>query len=302
MAKAKAKNTQPTTVERCNKAIVDFIAKHSDCVTTHTDNGKISIQLNYAGIHDTDINYVSFIANNTLVEDEFELFGLPCKCVFASDTVIRFVGKTTEVVKAVKSGNLEIPSGITVPETVITKSIESIAKRIEISKVVQKAYEKEVNGGSDASKITIYVLSNLNTVYVSGTTQHVTYDVKAILKINAGTKWSDETLRESLKKYSVAGNTGRDMEYGVWNIVPYVSNNSHTVYQDDGSLIGITPSFILANNVKVGDTISSKDYVNYDIFHTGFGYQQSDYDYQRVSDLSEEILNSMIMDGSVILI
>ena len=93
-------NNIPSSV-KVNLFIKDFINKHPENVVIWKDGDKTTIQLSNIGIRDKDMKYASYIANNTLEEENFTLFGLPCKCVYASDNILRFEGKTTDIVEAV---------------------------------------------------------------------------------------------------------------------------------------------------------------------------------------------------------
>ena len=98
-----SKYNRDDIVEAINLAIKDFIAKHSSNVTIWTDEDYMFIQLSNLGLRDEYFKYISYIANNTTNEEYFNLFNLPCACVYASETILRFRGKTSEMVKTIVS-------------------------------------------------------------------------------------------------------------------------------------------------------------------------------------------------------
>jgi len=308
MAKAKSNIAGETSVQKCNKAITKFIAEHSDCVTTWTDKDMMFIQLNYAGVRGTNLNYVSFIANNTLVEDNFVLFGLPCKCIYASNGVIRFCGKTVEMVETMTDENFvrnnmsNVSETLGIPSEKVASIVKSVTTRVESNKQVQKSYEKEI--WNDPSKITIYVLSNPQSKYNNGS-PYATWTVIGILRVNAGTNFGISTFQNKLKKlrndYFKTPENDDEKTYGTFNLSFNDSYGPNNIYQDDNSNIYAKAPEFLIGDVKVGDIIDSRNYKNYKVWPSD-GYQRYDNDYQAYQDNRSEMQSLIIQDGTVLTI
>lgn len=308
MAKAKSNIARESSVQKCNKAITKFIAEHSDCVTTWTDKDMMFIQLNYAGVRGTNLNYVSFIANNTLVEDDFVLFGLPCKCIYASNGVIRFCGKTVEMIETMTNENFvrnnmyNVSETLGIPSEKVASIVKSVTTRVESNKQVQKSYEKEI--WNDPSKITVYVLSNLQTVD-NNNNPYVTWTVIGILRVNAGTYFGDRTFQNKLKKlrndYLKTPNDDYENTYGTFNLGFNNNYNPNNIYQENhGGIYAKAPEFLIGD-VKVGDVIDSRNYKNNKVWPNE-GYQTSSWDYQSYQNDTSAMAYLIIQDGTVLTI
>lgn len=322
-------NTEKSNlIHAINLSIKEFISKHSEKVSIWTDEGYMYIQLSNIGIRDEYFKFISYIANYTTNETLFNLFNLPCTCVYASETVLRFRGKTSEMVETIVSrtknngadeGNGEqlIEIG---PNEKITFDFEfervanaKIASRILNSNRFNKAVKKE---NEKKSYITVYVLSGPEQKDNSGSDSDgdeswVEWTVTGILKIEAGTTWNelrnDPRFQDSENNPLILNSEGAN-RFGPFNISfeDDYSETVNNVYQDDGSFVGKMPLFRLPASTKVGDKVDTRDYKYTEIWYDGDDYQTDTFDYQLFTD-KENYSNgdkmfgdSMVFDGTII--
>lgn len=298
------------SVKKINKTIIDFVRYHPDNIKVWSDNGKLIIQLSNISVRDKGLKYASFIANGTTLEDDFELFGLPCKCTYASDSVLRFEGVSKEIVKSFENGDIT-PDKITT-EGISEETKLAIVRKFTTRIINSKAFYREMErvtkeeDPSDGSKIKIYVIGNPQQQHSNDPdSDYVTWKVLGILEINAGTTWGDPDLHEQVMAYK--GDISSDVgSFGSFNVAindPELGN----VYRDsDNAFDGKVPQFYLDDSVKVGDTIDSRDYHDEDLWNSAFDYQTNADSYQTfngniaVGDV--KLADTMIYEGSVITI
>lgn len=326
---------------KVNLFIKDFINKHPENVVIWKDGNKMTIQLSNIGIRDKNMKYASFIANNTLEEEKFTLFGLPCKCVYASDNVLRFEGETTDIVEAVTK-----PVDITqIPEYLLGENnnpssnkqllanlpiVKPLIDRITNNKVVIKEIER-IDEEKKNNTITVYIIGKPTSVD-NDNNPYVTWEVIDILHIEAGTTWDDPDFKDKLNE--IKGNADIPSDrgaYGSFNVNLNVTNMTSD-YDDHGDpcddpnfeitstepkiTYKLTPEFKFDSSIKVGDIIDTRDYHSNDIWPDE-DYQTSSFDYQRIDAVHEnapsllkypmgtermKIGESMIPDGAVITI
>lgn len=247
-------NNIPSSV-KVNLFIKDFINKHPENVVIWKDGDKTTIQLSNIGIRDKNMKYASYIANNTLEEENFTLFGLPCKCVYASDNILRFEGKTTDVVEAVTKpvDITKIPSYMlrennsgsgssgpqvnppTVTDPSLSKQLLSnlpfvkpLVNRILTNKIIKKEI-KRIDEDKKNNTITVYVIGKPASHDGDGN-PYVTWEVINIIHIEAGTTWADPDFRDKL--YEIKENAGIPSDsgsYGSFN----VNFNAGTMAKDE---------------------------------------------------------------------
>ena len=300
-----------TSVKKINKTIIDFVRYHPDNVRVWSDNGKLIIQLSNISVRDKGLRYASFIANGTTLEDDFEIFGLPCKCTYASDSVLRFEGNSKDIIKSFENGEVTSDK-ITIegiPEEVKLSIIKKFTTRVVNSKAFYREMEKvtKEEDPNDGSTVKIYVIGNPQYQYQStdsGSQEYVTWKVLGILEINAGTTWGDPDLYQQILAYK--GDINSDIgSFGSFNVAIDDTELGNVYKESDNTFDGKLPQFYLDDSVKVGDIIDSRDY-HADGLWSSFDYQTDDYDYQKfensvtVGDV--KLSDTMIYDGTVITI
>ena len=299
------------SVKKINKTIIDFVRYHPDNIMVWSDNGKLIIQLSNISVRDKGLRYASFIVNGTTLEDDFEIFGLPCKCTYASDSVLRFEGDSKAIVKSFENGEVT-PDKITV-EGVSEEIKLSIIKKFTTRIVNSKAFYREMvkvtkeEDPDDGSTVKIYVISNPQQQRSNDPdSDYVTWKVLGILKINAGTTWGDSGLREqvtALKGEDINPDVG---SFGSFNVAVNDPNLGNVYEQSDNSFDGKTPQFYLDDSVQVGDTIDSRDYHDTGLWNSAYDYQTNVDDYQTFNNGitvgNVNLADTMIYDGSVITI
>lgn len=297
------------SVKKINKTIIDFVRYHPDNIMVWSDNGKLIIQLSNISVRDKGLRYASFIANGTTLEDDFEIFGLPCKCTYASDSVLRFEGDSKAIVKSFENGEVT-PDKITVEgvsEEVKLSIIKKFTTRVVNSKAFYREMEKvtKEEDPDDGSTVKIYVIGNPQQQHSDDPlVDYVTWKVLGILKINAGTTWGDSGLREqvmALKGEDISSDVG---SFGSFNVAVNDPNLGNVYEESDNSFDGKIPQFYLDDSVQVGDTIDSRDYHDTGLWNSAYDYQTNVDDYQTfnngitIGDVN--LADTMIYDGSVI--
>lgn len=300
---------------KVNLFIKEFINKHPENVVIWKDGNKMTIQLSNIGIRDKDMKYASYIANNTLEEEKFTLFGLPCKCVYASDNVLRFEGETTDIVEAVTK-----PVDITqIPEYLLGENdnpssnkqllanlpiVKPLIDRIITNKVIIKEIER-LDEEKKNNTITVYIIGKPTSKANEYGEPYITWEVIDILHIEAGTTWGDSDFKDKL--YEIKENAGIPSDsgsYGSFN----VNFNAETMARDEDDhgdpcddpnfkmisetepkiTYQLTPEFKFDSSIKVGDIIDTRDYHSNDIWPDE-DYQTSSFDYQRLDNISENV-------------
>lgn len=310
---------------KVNLFIKDFINKHPENVVIWKDGDKTTIQLSNIGIRDKNMKYASYIANNTLEEENFTLFGLPCKCVYASDNILRFEGKTADVVEAVtkpvditkipsymlrennsgsgSSGPQVNPPTVTDPSLSNKQLLSSLpfvkplVNRILTNKIIKKEI-KRIDEDKKNNTITVYVIGKPMSHDGDGN-PYVTWEVIDIIHIEAGTTWYDSDFVQKLYEIKESAGIRPDLgSYGSFN----VNLNSETMtsdYDDDDPEFEIitmepkityklAPEFKFDSSIKVGDIIDTRDYHSNDIWPSE-DYQTSLFDYQRIDAVRHNI-------------
>ena len=90
-------NNRPA-IDRVQYMIYDFINKHQSNVKIWTDGDVMIIQLSNVGVRDKNFSYIAHWVKCTKIEENISLFDLPCRCIYASNTVIRFCGSKNIIV------------------------------------------------------------------------------------------------------------------------------------------------------------------------------------------------------------
>lgn len=311
---------------KVNLFIKDFINKHPENVVIWKDGDKTTIQLSNIGIRDKNMKYASYIANNTLEEENFTLFGLPCKCVYASDNILRFEGKTIDVVEAVTepvditkipsymlqennsgSGSQVNPPTVTDPS--LSKQLLSnlpfvkpLVNRILTNKIIKKEI-KRIDEDKKNNTITVYVIGK-PTSHDGDGNPYVTWEVIDIINIEAGTTWNDSDFVQKLHEIKTKAGISSDRgSYGSFNVNLNPNTMVFDSYDKDQNFeltstepkitYKITPEFNFDSSIKVGDIIDSRDYHSYDIWPDE-NYQTSTFDYQRIDDVRASMIPSFI--------
>ena len=293
------------SVEEINKAIEKFIGKHPENVSMWIDGKNIMIQISNVGIRDQLFYRLSYLVENTTIEDKLTIFKMPAKCVIANDRIARFVCTVHELVEYIESQD-------TASEPLASPNIKKFTNRLSSSHAFKRAEEIVLNN-EDSSKIKVYIISKPESHYQDENQSpctYVTWTVIDIMKIDAGTTWEDEAFRNRLYELktslNISSNSGT---YGSFNIA-FRSNNEN-VKIENGTLIGKLPEFVLNPSIKIGDIIDSRDYVDSDIWHNyGDSYQTSLEEYQKFNDFNNYSLASydkpfgktLIPDGAIITI
>lgn len=150
---------------RIQNMIYDFIKKHQSNVKIWTDNGKMIIQLSNVGVRDKNFAYIANVFKYTELEERIYLFDLPCACVYATNTIIRFCGEkdqiVSELVNEFRNNELVFPpDDIQPPEStsIIADESPAIVSDVEYENWFQgcrsslmtkfignKAFKKEIN-------------------------------------------------------------------------------------------------------------------------------------------------------------
>ena len=293
------------SVEEINNAIEKFIGKHPENVSMWIDGKNTTIQISNVGIRDPLFYRLSYLVENTTIEDKLTIFKMPAKCVIANDRIARFVCTLNELVTFVEKTN----DGSIKPES---PYIKKFTNRLSSSHAFKRAEEIVLNN-EDSSKIKVYIIGKPESHYQNeegSPCTYVTWTVIDIMKIDAGTTWEDEAFRNRLNELKVSSDISSNSgTYGSFNIA-FKANNEN-LKTENGTLIGRLPEFVLNPSIKIGDIIDSRDYVDADIWSgSGFNYQTSLEDYQKFGDFNNDTLDpydepfgkTLIPDGAIITI
>ena len=299
------------SVDEINTAIETFIGKHPENVSVWIDGKTATIQISNIGLRDPLFYRLSYLVENTTIEDKLTVFKMPAKCVIANERIARFVCTLNELVTFVEKAN---DSSIE-PETPLSPHIKKFSNRLSTSHAFKRAeiIVNQVVNDDDSSKITVYIISEPSrhdNDEHGNRSPHVTWKVIGIMKIDAGTTWEDEEFRNRLYELKASqGLISNSGEYGAFNVY-FDSFHSNKIYDEHGKLIGFNPEFVLDPSIKIGDTIDSRDYKDSDLWSNG-GYQTNENDYQKYSNFAGTQLYSspdiifgktLIPDGAVITI
>ena len=85
-------------VKKINAELALFSGKHPENIQMWKDGDNCIIQLSNVGVRDPFIYELADLVKNTNLEDGLELFGMPVKCSYASNSIVRFVGKSKEII------------------------------------------------------------------------------------------------------------------------------------------------------------------------------------------------------------
>ena len=290
------------SVDEINNAIEKFIGKHPENVSIWVDGKNTTIQISNVGLRDPLFYRLSYLVENTTIEDKLTIFKMPAKCVIANDRIARFVCTVHELVEYIESQN-------TASEPLASPNIKKFTNRLSSSHAFKRAEEIVLNN-EDSSKIKVYIIGKPESHYQNenqSPCSYVTWTVIDIIKIDAGTTWEDEAFRNRLNELKtsldISSNSGT---YGSFNIA-FRANNEN-VKIENGTLIGKLPEFVLSPSIKIGDIIDSRDYVDADIWDDG--YQRYTEDYQKFDTFNNYSLASydkpfgktLIPDGAIITI
>ena len=296
------------SVDEINKAIEKFIGKHPENVISWIDGKNAIFQLSNVGLRDKLFYRLVYLVENTTIEDKLTIFKMPAKCVYVSDQTARFVCTINELVEFVKSQDTSSP--------LATPELKKFTNRLVTSNTFKRAETIILSGNTDdSSKITVYVIGNPQ--YHSDDGDYVTWKVLDIIDIDAGTTWEDEVFRERLNKIKgSSGISSAEGEYGAFNIAFNTRNptNENTILKND-KLIGMLPEFIFDSTIKIGDTISTKNYKDSDVWNNGWSYQTNTHEYQKYDEFYDDLLyqpnggendvrfgKTLIPDGAIITI
>ena len=127
-------------VKKINAELALFSGKHPENIQMWKDGDNTIIQLSNVGVRDPFINEIADLVKNTNLEDGLELFGMPVKCSYASNSIVRFVGKSEEIIEFVKNNQLTIENapGVTLP----VKTVESVLKKVKDRVTTSKTFKK----------------------------------------------------------------------------------------------------------------------------------------------------------------
>ena len=271
------------SVDEINKAIEKFIGKHPENVFSWIDGKNAIFQLSNVGLHDKLFYRLAYLVENTKIEDKLTIFKMPAKCVYVSDQTARFVCTINELVEFVKSQDTSSP--------LATPEVKKFTNRLVTSNVFKRAETIISSGdGVDSSKITVYIIGYPQNHSDDGS--YVTWKVLDIIDIDAGTTWEDESFRERLNKIKESsGISSSEGQYGTFNIAFNTRNptNENTILKN-GKLIGMLPEFIFDSSIKIGDTISTKNYRDSDVWDNGWSYQTYDEEYQKYNSFCDDLL------------
>ena len=301
------------SVNEINRAIENFIGKHPQNVSVWIDGKTATIQISNIGLRDQIFYRLVYLVENTTIEDELTVFGMPAKCIIANERIARFVCTLNELVTFVESQD-------TTSEPLTSSNIKKFSNRLSTSHAFKRAeiiVNQVVNDDDtdESSKIKVYIVSNpqAKTDYDSGRgTYYVSWEVIGIMDIDAGTTWEDEAFRERLRNLKSSSGVNSDKgEYGTLNIAFEGGHNNSVV--ENGKLVGMLTEFTFDSSIKVGDIIDSRDYQDYDIWND-WGYQtDAEHGYQKFNSFRNDSLyphsendgpfgKTLIPDGAIITI
>lgn len=294
------------SVDEINSAIEKFIGKHPENTSIWIDGKNTIIQISNVGVRDKLFYRLAYLVENTTIENKLTIFKMPAKCVYLSDQTARFVCTINELVEFVKSQDTNAP--------LVTPELKKFTNRLMTSKTFKRA-ESILSNNDDSSKITVYVIGNPQNHSDDG--DYVTWKVLDIIDIDAGTTWENEAFRERLNKIKgSSGISSNEGEYGTFNIAFNTRNptNENTILKN-GKLIGMLPEFIFDSSIKIGDTISTKNYRDSDVWNNGWSYQTYKEEYQKYNSFCDDLLyqpnggendvlfgKTLIPDGAIITI
>ena len=292
------------SVEEINNAIEKFIGKHPENVSMWIDGKNTMIQISNVGIRDPLFYRLSYLVENTTIEDKLTIFKMPAKCVIANDRIARFVCTVHELVEYIESQD-------TASEPLVSPNIKKFTNRLSSSHAFKRAEEIVLNN-EDSSKIKVYIIGKPESHYQDenqSPCSYVTWTVIDIMKIDAGTTWEDEAFRNKLNELKVSSDISSNSgTYGSFNIAFRANNENLKI--ENGKLIGRLPEFVLSPSIKIGDIIDSRDYVDADIWGDGNNYQRYTEDYQKFDTFNNDTLDpykepfgkTLIPDGAIITI
>lgn len=291
------------SVDEINNAIEKFIGKYPENVSIWVDGKNTMIQISNVGIRDPLFYRLSYLVENTTIEDKLTIFKMPAKCVIANDRIARFVCTVHELVEYIESQD-------STSEPLASPNIKKFTNRLSSSHAFKRAEEIVLNN-EDSSKIKVYIIGKPESHYQDENQSpcaYVTWTVIDIMKIDAGTTWEDEAFRNKLNELKVSSDISDNLgTYGSFNIA--FRTNNENIKIENGTLIGKLPEFVLSPSIKIGDIIDSRDYVDADIW-SGENYQTSLDNYQKFGDFNNYSLASydkpfgktLIPDGAIITI
>lgn len=303
------------SVNEINRAIENFIGKHPQNVSVWIDGKTATIQISNIGLRDQIFYRLAYLVENTTIEDELTVFGMPAKCVIANERIARFVCTLNELVTFVESQD-------TTSEPLTSSNIKKFSNRLSTSHAFKRAeiiVNQVVNDDDtdESSKIKVYIVSNpqAKTDYDSGRgTYYVSWEVIGIMDIDAGTTWEDEAFRERLRNLKSSSGVNSDKgEYGALNIAFEDGRRHNNSVVENGKLVGMLTEFTFDSSIKVGDIIDSRDYQDYDIWND-WGYQtDAEHGYQKFNSFCNDSLyphsendgpfgKTLIPDGAIITI
>ena len=121
-----------------NEAISKFISEYPKHVKYDTsEDGYTYITLEYGSVRDNELKEIAELVNNTINDADFKIGDIRCEIIYASDLIIKFKGKTSEVDTDLKnSSNLEnlvtkSKVDITIPENLVTQIKDFIENFVE---------------------------------------------------------------------------------------------------------------------------------------------------------------------------
>lgn len=295
------------SVDEINNAIEKFIGKHPKNVSIWIDGKNTMIQISNVGIRDPLFYRLSYLVENTTIEDKLTIFKMPAKCVIANDRIARFICTVHELVEYIESQD-------TASEPSVSPNIKKFTNRLSSSHAFKRAEEIVLNN-EDSSKIKVYIIGKPESYYhldeEGSSCSYVTWTVIDIIKIDAGTTWEDEAFRNRLNELKtsldIPSNSGT---YGSFNIA--FKTNNENLKIENGKLIGRLPEFVLSSSIKIGDIIDSRNYVDADVWPDSYGdnYQRYAEEYQKYDNFFNDTLDpykepfgkTLIPDGAIITI
>lgn len=158
-----------------NAAIENFIKCNSNYVDmSERDDGYTYITLRYGPVRDATLKEIATRCKNSLIDDVFKIGVLACSITYANGSILRFKGKTSEILEGMKQLDSSSYGGLIDKSKVNVELPENFAQTVA---TIVKKYTTGRKDFTDATKKN----EGLN-FYQSGSKDHFGIDVNVLSK------------------------------------------------------------------------------------------------------------------------
>lgn len=162
-------------IDAYNAAIESFIKRNSNYVDlSDRDDGYTYITLRYGPVRDVALKEIATRCKNSLIDDVFKIGVLECNISYANGSILRFKGKTSEILEGMKQLDSSSYGGL------VTKSKANVELPENFAQTVATIVKKYTIGRKDFTD-TIKKNEGLN-FYQSGNKDHFGVDLNVLAK------------------------------------------------------------------------------------------------------------------------